>query len=283
MADSLSAPEQVFCSHVESIGHYLREAGEQVGQLCWNLSGVALPPWDFEGAPDVLFLLDQYEQAAGMAGRIKIAQCAAITRPLPWEVRKPDGTPVFDLILSSIPAMVEAARTAGFRSEFMPLAFDLRARACGMGVKREKKCIFIGSRGPAHRHREELLAELADIVEVLPPVFGRAFFKALAGATALLQPHAEWSQGCANSMKLYEAAGLRTGVVYDGQMASVQGFGPTFGWGDDDLDPQSIRDRIENALENEDARDRDEGIVLQYHTYEHESRVPRLIEMVRSL
>ena len=281
VADSLYCPEQWFCSHLDSIGHYLREYGEQVAQLCWNYTDIPKRPWDFHGEPDVLFLLDNYGQAAGMGGRIKVAQVAAITNPLPWEVRKPDGTPAFDLVISSIPSMVEAARAAGCRAEYQALCFDLRARACMVGVKRGNKAIFIGTRGSNHRRREELLTELADIVEVVPPVFGAAYYRAIAGADALVQIHAEWSRGAANSLKMFEGPGMGASIVNDGLIPGATS-GPAWGWNLDN-DAGGARGAIEEALTDFSARGEDEELVLRRHTYECADRIPRLVELARSL
>ena len=138
IADSLSCPEQFFASHLDATTHYLREAGEDARSFCLNISS---GPWDVhEGGrlvpADVVFALDRYDRCASWRGALPhakfIAQVAAVTPVRPWEVRKPDGSPAYDLVLSSIPHMVEQARAAGCRAEYMPLAFDTRARVCGM-------------------------------------------------------------------------------------------------------------------------------------------------------
>jgi len=279
VADSLYCAEQFPFSHLDSYSYYLHEAGEFVRYTCLNLplgsnrGEVAYSSWDR------LFMLDRYASAMAIQAEKRIAQVAAVCSPMPWEVRKPDGAPAFDLVISSIPWMVEAARAAGCRAEYQALAFDLRCRAAVMGVKREKKAIFVGTRSPAHPGRERALTELADIIEIVPPVYGREFFRTLASATVLVQPHLEWARGCANSMKLYESVGLGTAVIYDGKMVNE----PRFGWGDEARTPRTMRDNVASALRADDARECDERIVLAHHTYECADRVPRLIEWSRSL
>lgn len=283
MADSLSCREQYFCSHVSSYSHYLREAGEEVNELIitdgtWEIGSFGWTFDPFKAPADVVFALDRYRDVVSVPAAKRIAQVAAITNPLPWEVRRPDGSQVYDLILSSIPALVDQGRAAGARCEYMPLAFDVRARAAVMGVKRERKAIFIGTRSPNHRRREEWLAELADIVEMVPPVFGREYFRRIAGATVLLQIHAEWSKGCANSMKMYEGPGAGAAIVADGQLVDDKDW---WGWRCDTV--SEARADIMDALEDDRAREQDERTVLTTQTYECADRVPRLVEMVRAL
>lgn len=290
VCDTLSTPEQWFGSHLSAYSHYLREAGETVDSYCLNLHvpEVTIHEGDAWGAvPDVVFALDRYDRCArwgdGTFVNTKlIAQCAAITSPLPWDVRKSDGSPVFDLVVSSIPAMVDAARAAGCRAEYQPLAFDLRARTAIMGVKRDIGCLFVGSTGGKHVRRTQLLDELKDVVTVLPPVFGREYFRTLARAKVVLNVHAEWAQGAANAMRLYEGAGMGCAVVSDGE-----GHGACH-WPFDGTAVgaraaiESILSADSLSLAGSQAR-RSEAWVMQRATYECADRVPQLIEWVTSL
>ena len=277
VADSLYCPEQFFASHLDSYSHYLREAGEEADSYCLNFPiGLGISDAYRLAKYDVLFALDQYDRCAKWPLKSKrVAQVAAICNPMPWDVRRPDGSPAYDLVLSSIPSLVEQGRAAGARCEYMPLAFDTRARACGMGAKRDLDCIFIGTVGPDHKRRGELLRELADIVTVLPPVFGREYFRTLARAKVLFCPHAEWARGAANAMKIFEGGGMACQVIADGEWPPAPSF-PIFS-------------RFETA---EQARYWIQGHVRHYnggagaairehHTYE--CRVPDLISLVRSL
>lgn len=289
ICDSLSCPEQFFCSHLDSFVHYLNEAGEDAMGLCLNLD-VGQPNIYSEGdstmRPDVLFLMDQYNRGATAFPddmRVvkkpvkRIAMVAAICNPMPWDVRKPDGSPAYDCVISSIPWMVEQARAAGCRAEFRPLAFDSRARVCGMGVKRDIDCLFIGTVGANHVRRTKLLHELRDIVTVMPPVYGRAYFKALARARVVLNIHAEWARGAANNMRLYEAAGMGCQLVSDGTPADA---GSNVWWyppADDTA--EEWRYSVELALKDDWSLD--PGLVLDSDTYE--SRIPYLIDIARSL
>lgn len=267
VADTLYRPEQMFCSHLDSYCHYLSEADE----LTWpvNMSESPAGSWT-EWLPDVVFALDRFDVCARVSARLHVAQVAAVCSPMPWDVRRADGAPAYNLVLSSIPAMVDRARAAGCRAEYMPLAFDTRARVCGMGVERDLGCIFIGTVGPNHRRRAQYLEELRDVVQVLPPVFGREYFRTLARARVVFNVHAEWAEGAANNMRMYEAPGMGAAVVVDDAVYRL---------------PAEMRQHISRLLEtptsfmNKAAWQRDE--VLSRGCYEH--RIPRLLELVRSL
>lgn len=273
VADSLYCRESYFCSHVHSYGHYLAEAGEAVARREW-CDGFQEDSFGWPHAPDVVFALDRYDVCAAIDAPRHVAQVAAICPVMPWDVRKSDGTPAYDLVLSSIPWMVEEARSKGCRAEYMPLAFDTRARVCGMGVKRDLGAIFIGSIGPNHQKRARILEELRDVVTVLPPVFGREYFRTLARAKVVVNIHAEWARGIKNNMRLFEAAGMGCDVLSDGQDPAGHALPGS--------NVRDWRDWIHNVIGMPDF---DIGIdtaaVLVEHTYE--SRIPRLIELVKSL
>lgn len=274
VADSLYCSEAFFCSHLDSYSHYLREFGEESNAL--EIRGIDRMGWQFwksaaAGPPDILLALDSYDLIALWAATKRIAQVAAICNPMPWDVRKPDGSPAYDLIISSIPWMVAEARAKGCRAEYQALAFDTRARVCGMGVERDLGCVFVGTVGPNHVKRAKALEELKDVVTVLPQVFGREYFKTLARARAVLNIHAEWARGAANNMRMFEACGMGAGLVGDGWSSDV-----TLGW--DDADP---RQAIQRATENRADVDEDTADVLLHHTYEQ--RIPQLVEWARSL
>ncbi len=159
----------------------------------------------------------------------------------------------------------------------MPLAFDTRARVCGMGVERDLDCIFIGTVGPNHQHRTKLLEELRDVVTVMPPVYGREYFKTLARAKVVVNVHAEWSRGAANNMRLYEAAGMGCNVVSDGQQVV---YGDRRWWRTPE-DAGSWRQAIRGADDGRGQWSMSSAGVLFDQTYE--SRIPQLVSWARSL
>lgn len=275
-------PEQFFCSHLDSLTHYLKSAGEDARSCCLNMLGVAgdIKEGEEFGDIDFLFLLDRYDTAASSwrPDVKRIAQVAAICDPMPWQVRNPDGSPAYSLILSSIPWMVDEARARGCRAEFMPLAFDTRALVAGMNVKeRDIPCLFVGSRGGNHLKREEVLRELGDLVTIAPPTFGRSYFELLARAKVVLQIHAEWARGAANAMKIFEAAGMGASVVFDGCWPDEAG--EIFGFGQPEMDGGMVSDIVRSLLDGN--LDSFKDVVLQEHTYIQ--RIPQLLDLTRSL
>lgn len=212
VADSLYCPEQYEFSHLDSYGHYLLEAGEHVRRFEFTRPNERLLR-DLEF--DVAFMLDRYELALDVRATKRIAQVAARCRVMPWEVRRPDGSPAFALMISSIPALVEEARGHGQKAEYQALCFDLRARAMMMGVKRDIDCLFIGTTGGNHVRRTQLLEKLKDVVTVLPPVFGREMFRTLARAHSVFHCGAEWAKGADNAMRIVESLGMGAAIVLD--------------------------------------------------------------------
>src|SRR6185295_18504397 len=146
VADSLSCPEQWFGSHLSAYSHYLAEAGEDVATVCLNLAvpDVTYGEGDAILRPDILFALDGYDRVAYWASGLGMwpqvrepPKVVALCNPMPWDVRRPDGSPAYDMVISSIPWMVEAARAKGCRSEYQQLCFDTRALVCSMGVEKD--------------------------------------------------------------------------------------------------------------------------------------------------
>ena len=112
---------------------------------------------------------------------------------------------------------------------------------------------------------------------MLPPVFGREYFRMLASARVVLNIHADWARGEANNMRLYESAGAGCAVVSYGTRNKD---GAEWWRAPEDEDSVSswrraIQDALVLGLWN------DQETVLVGETYE--SRIPRLIELARSL
>lgn len=281
VADSVANEEAFFCGHLDSYSHYLAQAGEAVE--IHSLSNPEMRGRTFF-INDVVFALDYYAEAwkwGGSDRSIRIAQVAAICSPMPWDVRKPDGSPAYDLILSSLPWMVSEARAKGCRAEYMPLAFDARARVCGMGVTRDIPLLFCGTRGGNHQKREAWLKELADVVTIAPPTFGREYFKVLARSCAVLQIHAEWSRGTRNAMRIFEAAGMGCGALTDGAQPEGWDGWPLPGYYMEG--PSDVRRFLRHMKDPSvfDVADCDTSDTLVEHTYVN--RIPRIIELAREI
>ncbi len=87
-------------------------------------------------------------------------------------------------------------------------------------------------------------------------------------------------------MRMFEAAGMGCEVMIDGHFPRLEDDpddGLPFGYSFDPDEPAKARSLIRDAI---DWWPNDHGNleqVLAKHTYEHESRIPRLIELARSL
>lgn len=281
VCDSLSCPEQFFCSHLDSYSHYLREAGEYAQVICHNFDlPVGHVTWGYD-THDIAFVLDRYDYGARIPARKRIAQVAAICNPMPWDVRKPDGSPAYDCVISSIPWMVEQARAAGCRAEFMKLCFDHRALVCSMGVKKDIDCLFVGTVDGNHVKRARVLEELRDIVTVMPPVWGRDYYRLIARAKTLVHVGAEWARGARNALRLYEGSGLGALVISDGDQRAGEYDGP----GECASTAEDIRKAVSGALNDEYAlRSRAQETMM--YTLAEETyiqRIPALIDLARSL
>jgi len=249
--------------HLDSYGFYLKAMDQMVDRI--DVSGqMAFPRFCEEY--DVVFALEGYDLALSIPAKKRIAQVAC-------GIEVPRG---FSAIISSIPAMVDHYKARGDVSFYQPLAFDLRARACMMGVERDLDCIFIGSTGANHVRRTRLLEELKDIVTVLPPVFGREYFRTLARAKVVLNVHSEWAQGAANAMRLYEGAGMGCAVVSDG-IGGPSTYIPFDGTA------ANARERIESCLHGPQPADWGDKWALSTETYECDDRVPQLIRWAKEI
>ncbi len=283
ICDSVYNEQQLKFSHLDSISHYLREMGESAGRVCltpgihpgtyldwYKPEDVISADWADEGV-DIAMVLDRFDWGAHVKAKIHVAQVAALTSPLPWEVRREDGSPAYDLVVSSLRWMVEAARAAGFRAEFQALAFDPRALMCGAGVQRDIPCLFVGTRDANHQKREAVLAELGDMVTIAPPTFGVAYYNLLARAFVTVHVGAEWSNGEANALRIFEGAGMGSEVVSDGEW-----MGARFRWWHEPTPNWRI------AVAEAAAFPRNgQGEVLARHGYH--VRLPQLVDWVNEL
>ena len=140
----------------------------------------------------------------------------------------------YDLILSSIPALVDGFREAGLRSEWMPLAFEPRVLEI-VGVReRDIAVSFVGSFSNAYADRETVVDAVAratgvdtwtevDSLSINSPIrdtvrgsaFGRDMYEVLARSRMTLNSHGTVAAGDSNNLRLYEATGMGTLLVTD--------------------------------------------------------------------
>lgn len=278
--DTLYCSEALPFGHLDASCHYLAQMGFDVS--AWDLRA-GPPPKTVIDNLDVIFAMDRFDVCSRIWAKVAVAQVAAIVDPMPWNVRKADGSPAYDLIVSSILWMVEAAREAGCRAEYLPLCFDTRALICGMGVnERDIPLLFCGTRDGNHQKREswiaQLGAELGDRMTIAPPTFGHAFFALLARAKNLLVVQAEWSRGIKNAMALYEGSGLGCRVLTDCEDPSMLSLP-----GDTVESPADVREimKLDTGGVYDREREAGQARTLTRHTYVQ--RIPVLVDLVRSV
>jgi spore maturation protein CgeB len=210
----------------------------------------------------------------------------------------------YDLILSSLPNLVDrfttlGARTAYFRLGFEPTILDIVERQ-----QPRNEVVFIGGfsgvHSPASRILDDAARSLPTLrvwgfgVDGLPtgsalrrayqgkPLFGRAMYEELAASKITVNRHASSVAGSfANNMRLYESTGVGTALITDQKLNLPDIFEP----GREVLTYVSADDLVKQVtvlLKDEDRRQElataGQKRTLSEHTYAH--RMEELISIV---
>jgi spore maturation protein CgeB len=158
--------------------------------------------------------------------RLVVGQLAA--PPPPWKI---EG---IDLMISSLPNLVQSFRDQGLRAEWVPLAFEPSILERVPAAARDIGVSFIGSLSAYHASRIELLHEVARRtplqiwtadrsnpgVQGLPAtlhaaVWGRRMYETLARSVSTINTHIDIAGDFANNLRLYEATGMGALLVTD--------------------------------------------------------------------
>lgn len=141
----------------------------------------------------------------------------------------------YDLVFSSIPAMVDRFRQMNITAEWIPLAFEPSVLSQVPPRSRDVPVSFIGSFSDVHPGRVELIEAVARVAPlktwtsdtaylarnselsrtVQGSAFGREMYAVLARSQITLNSHATWSGQDANNLRLYEATGMGALLVTD--------------------------------------------------------------------
>jgi hypothetical protein len=160
--------------------------------------------------------------------RLLVGQIAA---PLP----QGENWGVYDLVISSLPNLVEHFRSLGIHSEFNSLAFEPTVLRHLQTQKKNILVSFVGSFTSSHSKRDQLLEQLCSNlpmnvwgngVERLPqdsPIrarylgtaWGIRMFRILAASKIVVNYHGDVAQSYANNMRLFEATGTGALLVTD--------------------------------------------------------------------
>jgi spore maturation protein CgeB len=209
----------------------------------------------------------------------------------------------YDLLLSSMPHLVETFRKAGIRSELFHLGFEHTVlRRLGPAAPRD--VVFVGGLSRLHEERIRFFEALArrrsiewfgygreQLAPGSPlracyrgPAWGLAMYEALAGARIALNHHIDLAGRYANNMRLYEATGVGALLLTDWKENLPRLYEP----GKEVAAYRSVEECID-LMEHYLAREGERATVaragqartLRDHTYEQ--RMREFIELARPL
>jgi hypothetical protein len=264
------------------------------------------PPWYYDilkaqieyYRPDVL-----YDHIAGVASDF-LKEMRPFVRLIVGQIASPPPEEVdfgcYDLIVSSLPNLVNRFRAQGVAAEFLRLAFDPRVLNRLEPAVPDIPVSFVGSLFSIHSSRVQFLENLCSQVDLqvwsadrLPrdsPIrarnrgtaWGLAMYQLLQRSKITLNHHINVAESYANNMRLYEATGVGTCLVTDWKPNLCEMFEP----GKEVAayrSPQECRDLIHHYLAHDVEREAlaraGQQRTLRDHTYER--RMQELIELVR--
>ena len=147
----------------------------------------------------------------------------------------PHDVSAYDLMLSSLPNLVDHYRQQGMRSEYFRLAFEPRVLERVPQNGRRFDVVFVGGLGGPHERGTQMLEELCrrHAVRVWgygrerlsadsplravcqSPVWGLEMYNVLRAARIVFNRHIDIAGGYANNMRLYETTGVGTLLLTD--------------------------------------------------------------------
>ena len=206
---------------------------------------------------------------------------------------------IYDLVISSLPNLVEYFRRLGVRSEFNRLAFEPTVLRHVQNQERTFPVSFIGSFTGAHSSRDELLKYLCSNLPIdvwgigidrLPqgsPIrtryrgnaWGIDMFRILAASKIVVNHHIDIAQSFANNLRLFEATGTGALLITDSKENLQEMFEP----GKEVMayrDPEECGELIKYYLEHDGER---EAIATsgQRRTLESHTYLQRMQDLVR--
>jgi spore maturation protein CgeB len=141
----------------------------------------------------------------------------------------------YDLIVSSIPGVVDRFRREGADAEWLPLAFEPSIRDAIPQVERNIPVSFVGSFTTRYADRLELVEAVARVsplrtwtadVDAIPanspirptiqgPAWGRSMYEVLARSRITVNTHGRIAGDYANNLRLFEATGMGALLLTD--------------------------------------------------------------------
>jgi len=143
----------------------------------------------------------------------------------------------YDLILSSLPNIVEYVKTLGVASEYFKLAFSPEVLKYVSNSAEKYNIVHVGGYGQVHKKRKELLEYAAKFVKIdfwgygaesldtggeiiknyNGQMWGLERFQLFYNSRMVITNHEEIAAGNANNMTLYEATGSGAMLLVDAQ------------------------------------------------------------------
>lgn len=184
--------------------------------------------------PDVILNHDP-----GAFGSAYLKQFKTPARAIVCQIASPlppgENFSVYDLVLSSLPNLVEHFRARGIAAEPLRFAFEPRILSTVKPGPRTIPVSFVGSLSWNHKSRVQLLEHLCRTIDLqiwgqgvegLPadsairrahqgPAWGISMYQIIGASRITLNHHIGVAENYANNMRLFEATGLQTLLVTD--------------------------------------------------------------------
>ena len=205
----------------------------------------------------------------------------------------------FDLMISSMPVLVDHFRSLGLKAEYLRLAFDERLLSCLKDGPCKYDLTFIGQAGALHQKRQALLLALAQQIPLdffgdgdissancgqlrqHPALWGLNMYQALKDSRITLNSHLDIAGDFANNLRLYEACGVGSVLLTDRK----SNLSEMFKEGEEILAYDSPAEALELAqyylkepIKRDEMAQRAQARVLREHTYIQ--RVHELLEII---
>ena len=216
----------------------------------------------------------------------------------------PEGGDVkgYDLIISSLPNLVERFRGQGIPTQLLRLAFEPRVLDRLPKGHATMAVSFVGSLTGGHGSRIRLIDQLCAHLDIdvwgpslngIPdtspirhryrgPAWSLKMYEVLRGSRITVNHHIDMAGPYANNMRLFEATGVGTLLVTDAKVNLASMFEP----GQEVVpyaSPEECVEVLQHFLKREEERQKiasaGQQHTLRHHTY-HE-RMKELIELVR--
>jgi spore maturation protein CgeB len=295
--------------------HGLARARDQSWQFRWRrkvipwLSRVPAPGWTEKllaaqiehYRPDVLLnqamdsISSRFLKKIKNHVRLLVGQIAA---PVP----KDEEWGVYDLVVSSLPNLVEYFHSCTIPAEFSRLGFEPSVLDNLATQGRDIPVSFVGSFFPQHEERTKLLEHLCSElpmkvwghgIDLLPkssPIhdhymgkaWGLGMYEVLRRSRITVNHHINIAGSYANNLRLFEATGVGALLVTDWKENLQEMFEPrkeVIAYRNADGCVELIRDYLEHDSEREAIAARGQERTLREHTYQQ--RAQQLVDIIQ--